>query len=300
MPPHDVVATLMDKIEFFKFATTHGFLVPRGAVVHSREDALSAAEALRFPCVVKPAIKTAAWQARSKAKVYKVRDRNELLTAVDCCTAWTDSLLVQEWIEGGDENCYTCNCYLTADGKAVASFVSRKVRQWPPQTGIGCLSVEARNELVRQETIRLFEVIGFHGLGYVEFKVDQRTGEHFIVEPNVARPTGRSAMAEAGGVELLYTMYRDALGDALPNDLQQTYRGVKWIHLRQDMRAAWAHWRSGELSVRAWWDTVKGPKTYAIFSWSDPAPFCGDLLKVMRRATKRLRRVRHEGLAGAP
>jgi len=290
MPSHQTVAALLDKIGFFELATAHGFPVPRGAVVRHRADAIAVCQSLRFPCVVKPSLKTVAWERHSKAKVYKVRNAEELASTVDLCLAWTDRLLVQEWIQGPDENCYTCNCYLTGNGKAVASFVSRKMRQWPTQTGIGCLSVECRDDVVRDETVRLFETVGFHGLGYAEFKVDERTGEHLIIEPNVARPTGRSAMAEAGGVELLLAMYRDALGEPLPDRLEQTYRGVKWIHLRQDVRAAWTYWRKGQLSLNQWRESWSGSKIYAIFSWSDPGPFFGDLLKVARRATSRLAR----------
>jgi predicted ATP-grasp superfamily ATP-dependent carboligase len=174
------------------------------------------------------------------------------------------------------------------------------MRQWPPQTGIGCLSVEWRDDVVRDETIRLFETVGFHGLGYAEFKVDERTGKHLIIEPNVARPTGRSAMAEAGGVELLLAMYRDALGEPLPDRLEQSYRGVKWIHLRQDVRAAWTYWRAGQLSLRRWRESWSGPKCYAILSWSDPAPFFSDLLEVGRRAVSRVFKRRQQPLVQIP
>ena len=268
-------------------ATARGFRVPPGAVVRSAADARVAAETLRFPCVLKPAIKTPTWQAHTKAKVFTVRDRSELIAMVDRCLAWSGNLLLQEWVPGGDENCYTCNCYLTANGRAVASYVSRNVRQWPPQVGIGCLSVESHNQFVRNETVCPFQSVGFQGLGYVEFKFDERCGEYFIIEPNVARPTGRSSMAEAGGVELLYTMYADAVGEPIPSDLQQSRRGVKWVHLRQDVRAAWSYWRAGELTFREWRDSMRGPRTYAIFSWSDPLPFLSDLWKVARRALRR-------------
>ena len=297
MPPHETVVTLLDKIEFFELARRQGFAVPAGVIVRGPEDAREAVRTLRFPCIVKPSVKTPAWQVNTRAKVYKVHDGDELLRVVDRCLGWTSGLLVQEWVPGGDENCYTCNCYLDASGKAVVSYVSRKVRQWPPQTGIGCLSVASRNEVVRRETVRLFEGVRFHGLGYAEFKVDRRTGEHFIIEPNVARPTGRSAMAESGGVELLYTMYRDALGEPLPAGLCQDDRPVKWIHLRQDVRSAWVSWRAGQLTLRAWWASIRGPRTYAIFSWSDPRPFLSDLWKVARRAAGRGRRIQHGRVA---
>lgn len=294
MPSHQLVSTLMDKIGFFRLAEANGFPVPPGAVVHSRVDALSASESLRFPCAIKPAIKTSRWQMQTKVKVFKVHDREELVDAVDRCLAWSTDLLVQEWIPGGDENCHTCNCYLTSEGKAAVSFVTRKVRQWPPQTGIGCLSVESDNEVVRSETIRMFERVGFRGLGYAELKQDERSGKYFVIEPNIARPTGRSAMAEAGGVPLLYTMYADAVGESLPSGAQRAGSSVKWIHLRQDLRAAWSYWRAGELTLRDWKESVRGRKTYAVFSWSDPLPFLGDAWKVARRALRRRRLDRRE------
>jgi predicted ATP-grasp superfamily ATP-dependent carboligase len=137
--------------------------------------------------------------------------------------------------------------------------------------------VECRNDVVRDETVRLFSGVGFWGLVYLEMKRDSRTGQHLIVEPNIGRPTGRSATAEAGGVELLYAMYCDVLGLPLPADLTQRYVGAKWIYLGRDLRSALHYWRRGELSFRGWLDSLRGPKVDAVFSWRDPLPFCFDV-----------------------
>jgi D-aspartate ligase len=55
---------------------------------------------------------------------------------------------------------------------------------------------------------------------------------------DIGRPTGRSTIAEAGGVELRYTMYCDALGWSLPENRVRTYKGVKWIYVREDLQSA--------------------------------------------------------------
>jgi predicted ATP-grasp superfamily ATP-dependent carboligase len=120
------------------------------------------------------------------------------------------------------------------------------------------------------------------GLGYVEIKQDIRTGDYFILEPNIGRPTGRSAIAEAGGIVLLYTMYCDATGLPLPEDLRQSYGEAKWIWLRKDLQSALYHWREGDLTFREWWRSIRGKKAYALFSWSDPRPFFGDLWRTFR------------------
>ena len=62
---------------------------------------------------------------------------------------------------------------------------------------------ECYNDEVLEETLRLFSRVGYHGLGYLEMKRDQRTGRHYILEANVGRPTVRSAIAEGGGVALV-------------------------------------------------------------------------------------------------
>jgi predicted ATP-grasp superfamily ATP-dependent carboligase len=123
-------------------------------------------------------------------------------------------------------------------------------------------------------------------------KRDDRTGRFYIIEPNVGRATGRSAIAEAGGVELLQTMYCDMLGLPLPAG-EQRYGGVKWIHLRWEFQAAVLQWRNGSLGLREWWRERRGPKAYAIFSWNDPLPFWLDTANAMHKAVRGvLRRLR--------
>ena len=60
-----------------------------------------------------------------------------------------DSLILQEWIAGPETNLYSCNCYFDLEGNPVASFVTRKIRQWPPHIGVGSLGQEVQNDHVR-------------------------------------------------------------------------------------------------------------------------------------------------------
>ena len=161
----------------------------------------------------------------------------------------------------------------------MASFVARKIRQWPPQIGVTSLGQEVHNDYVRDVTLRLFAIAGLRGLGYLEMKRDERDQRYFIIEANVGRPTGRSAIAEGGGVEILYAAYCDAQSLPLPDQLVQKYRGVKWIHLHDDLRSALHYWRKGELTLKDWWQSVRGPKVYAVWSWHDPGPFLAQVVK---------------------
>ena len=277
LPPTQVLETLQDKIGFAGFAQRIGLPVPCTLMLRERSDVERAAGELRFPCILKPPRKTLRWERNSPAKVFRAASPEELLQLYDRCSQWAEVLMVQEWIEGSDAELFSCNCFFDKQSEPIATFVARKLRQWPPRIGTSCLGEECRNDVVLDLAVRIFRNAGFTGLGYVEVKRDARTGQHYVIEANVGRPTGRSAIAEAGGVELLYAKYCDTLGIPLPADLTQRYGGAKWIFWRQDIRSALFYWWRGELTLAEWFRSLRGKKFSAVFSWSDPAPFVADL-----------------------
>lgn len=293
----EVIDMLTDKIGFYEHAIRHNFSVPETFVLRDQNDAGHAAAKLNFPGVLKPPASERRWDSHTMVKAFRVEDADAFLAVYERCRHWADVLILQQWIEGGDDSLYSCNCYFDVNAEPLVTFVARKLRQWPPHVGVSSLGEECQNDVVLAESLRLFRSVGYRGLGYVEFKRDARSGKYYIIEPNVGRPTGRSAIAEAGGVELLYTMYCDAIGAPLPENRVQQYVGAKWIDLRHDFQSALYYWRKGELSLGDWWRSWRGPKAHTYFSWSDPAPFLADLFRILRLATSARERQKREYLA---
>jgi predicted ATP-grasp superfamily ATP-dependent carboligase len=289
LPSHEAVETLMDKLRFYEYARRTGLPVPQTRILRSREDALAAASELCFPCILKPPVKTPLWQRHATGKVYKAATADELLAVYDRASAWADELMVQEWIEGTDEDLYSCNCYFDDAGEPLVTFIARKLRQWPPETGTSCLGEECRNDDVLRTALALFRGADYRGLGYLEMKRDRRTGRHWIIEPNIGRPTGRSAIAEAGGVELLFTKYCECVGRPLPANREQKYGGARWIYWRRDVQSALHYWRRGELTLRDWFRSWRGLSFDAVFAWSDQGPFWADLWHCLRLVASRRR-----------
>jgi predicted ATP-grasp superfamily ATP-dependent carboligase len=305
LPEPDVVEMLMDKVRFYSFARENELPIPRTYFIENRNDIRKAAKELIYPCVLKPRDSAArTWEDETIFKAFKIYDADELIATHNHYQTWTDCFIVQEWIEGDDSNLYSCNCYFDRNSEPLVTFVARKLRQWPPETGISCLGEEVRNDIVLDQTLRLFRSVNYRGLGYLEMKRDRRTGKYFIVEPNIGRPTGRSAIAEAGGVELLHTAYCDALGLPLPENRKQTYQGVKWIHWRKDIQSSIFYWKRGELTFLQWWRSLQGKKACAIGSWQDPWPFLCDWFAAVRsflsprRRKKRVHKGRQAKLLG--
>lgn len=282
LPEQEVVESMMDKSKFYILAQKYGFNIPDTFFIHNNEDLSAHSDRFRYPCIFKPHFRDALWGEGTAFKAFKVNNFEELSVLFDKLKELSPCFIVQDWIEGPDANLFSCNCYFNGDSQPLVTFVARKIRQWPPEIGQSSSGIECRDDYVLGETLRLFRSVGFRGLGYLEMKRDARTGRYFVIEPNIGRPTGRSAIAEAGGVELLYTMYCDALGWPLPARREQKYEGVKWIHLRRDFQAAFYYWRKGELTVREWGRSWRGKKAFALFSRKDPGPFLQDLRRAVR------------------
>jgi len=287
LPEPDVIEMLVDKVRFYTYADKAELPIPKTFILENRTDAEKAMQEIPFPSILKPPIKTPGWEKQTKAKVFKVNSPEEALAVYDQCASWADTLIIQEWVEGNDATLYSCYCYFNAVSEPLVTFTARKIRQWPPRTGTSSSGEECRNDVVLEESLRLFRGVNYRGLGQVEMKRDDRTGKHFIIEPNLGRPTARSSITEAGGVDLLYTMYCDCVNLPLPKNRQQKYTGAKWIYLRRDIQSALYYWMRGELTIKEWWQFMRGPKYDAVFSWSDPAPFWYDILKVIGLLIKR-------------
>lgn len=286
LPDHEIIELLTDKSRFLVEAERAGVAVSPYRLLHTRADAEAAAVELHYPVVMKPFRSNPAWGARVGQKAVRVFDASRMLETWD--RADPDyAVLAQEWVEGGDDRLYSCNAYFSADGTPLVTFVARKLRQWPPHTGMSSLGQEVRNDVVLDAALKLFGSLPYRGLAYLEVKRDARSGRHFAIEANIGRPTGRSAIAEAGGVELVYTAYCDALGLPLPAARIQRYGGAKWIYFARDVVSAWYYHRRGELTLRAWRRSLRGVRADAVFSRGDPLPFVLDSLSGFRRVLRR-------------
>jgi D-aspartate ligase len=286
LPAAEVVETLMDKRRFADLVAAQGLPAPATHVVTDLRAAEEAATSLRFPCVVKPSVKTAEWE-RAGAKVRSFESPQQWLAAAPSLLGLHPELVIQEWLPGGDECLYSCNFYVSPSGIPIVTFVARKLRQWPPRIGTSSLGEAVDDDAIRDLALQVISSVPFVGLGYVEIKRDPTTGADHLIEMNVGRPTGRSAIAEAAGVELLYTMYRDAIGAPLPTDRRQHDRRVKWVHLVRDVASASYYVRHGELSVLGWARSLRGKKFYADLDLRDPLPFLADVWRAVRRVAGR-------------
>ena len=214
MPDDAVMRILLDKISFQALAERHGFPVP--GAVHLTNETAANLKQLRYPCVLKPAAKDSEY-GRKFAKAYKVGTAEEAGRLWEQVRRTANRVIVQEWIEGGDSDVFFCLQHRTS-AQSTASFVGRKLCQWPPLVGGTASCMPAREFAAELESLteRFFAAAGFAGIGSMEYKRDRRDGRFYMVEPTVGRTDHQEEVAALNGVNIPLAAYRSELGLPVP------------------------------------------------------------------------------------
>ncbi|HEV3469095.1 MAG TPA: ATP-grasp domain-containing protein [Pyrinomonadaceae bacterium] len=180
--PAEMLEAAFDKARTVRHAEACGVRVPRTIAPESFDGCLEAAEAVGFPCVVKPR-RSNAWDGARFAPVESpayVKTRDELRRAVATFQRGGEWPLVQAYVAGRGKGVFA----LCDGGRVVARFAHERLRETRP-TGSGSSlrrSVAAEPRLV-EPAERLLAEMKWHGPAMVEFK-DDGAGEPCLMEVN--------------------------------------------------------------------------------------------------------------------
>jgi len=283
VPPWETLRWACDKRLLHELAEKLGIDQPWTACPLNREHL--AAIDCPFPVILKPAVRL---QPSNLAipKAWLAEDRDCLLARYDEASALfpAEDLLVQEIVPGGGEAQFSYAA-LCDNGRALASVVARRTRQFPKDFGQLSTYVETVDlpEII-EPAERLLAEVRFHGLAEVEFKRDPRNGRCKVLDIN-PRVWGWHTLSKRAGVDFPYLLWLLATGQPVPH--LRGRAGERWVHLSADLRVAIEEILGGRLS---WWDylrSIRGPLESALFSWDDPLPGLFDLPLFAYAAGKR-------------
>ena len=271
--PPEVTKFALDKRLTYRRADELGIAAPWTAVGNS-VDAIES-NGVPYPVILKPAVNHHFFP-QTNVKALPADNRAELERGFAQMSRYIqpDEILVQERIPGGGENQFSF-CAVCQDGRAYASFVAQRGRQYPVDFGNASTFVFTTNQPVVEEAGRRFlESVGFNGLAEVEFKFDPRDGKYKILDVN-PRTWGWHTLGKAAGIDFPYLMWRQAVG--LPVTPIKTYRDAAWIREITDFVSI-AKSRDRMAEVRKLLRALGSRKvTSATFSLLDPVPFFAEL-----------------------
>ncbi|OHC71607.1 MAG: hypothetical protein A2045_17005 [Rhodocyclales bacterium GWA2_65_20] len=299
-PGMAVMANIIDKKAQYEQAQSLGIPIPETYFPAALEDVKQLAPQLtNYPYVIKPLVAHAWRRAAMKCishgkKGFAVHNAQELISRYAAIAQGDRNVMIQEVIGGADERLFTFLSYFDAQSRPVGYCIRKKIRQSPIDFGYCTMTVSCHDEIVAEQSIRLLQGLGFHGISGVEWKLDPHTGIYKLIEVN-PRAVNTIAIAAACGVDLPYLAFQDKIGaGAAP--VTEWRDGVKWIYLEPDIWAARELHRRGKLSWRAWWQSLAGTSVDAVYAADDIRPFAGYFLGFLRARMVRLWQRKHRPL----
>lgn len=284
--PPAVRRRLLDKLSTYEAARECGIPVPGFWFARSRGELESAAAQCRFPVILKPRLSH--HSLKIGRKHVQANDRAELMREFDRLARLGLSVVVMEFIPGGDDRLCSYYSYVDESGVPLIRFTKRHPRRYPPNMGGATYHETTWNPEAATLGDRFFRHAGLRGLGNVEFKYDERDGKLKIIESN-ARFTASDALVSHSGVDFARLAY-DRLtqrAPAVPTDYRKGM--VLWFPL-EDFLAFLALRRRGGPSPSEWLRSIARTDLLPFFRWDDPLPSMVNLAQRMRSLWRHGRR----------
>lgn len=186
---------------------------------------------LNYPAFIKPYY-SHLWYDTFGNKGFKVFDPKDLRVRYRAIFDSGLEALVQTIIRGPNTNHVKVCAYYGTDGEVHAMFLTRKIRQFPTEFGVGTIMHSIHDDDVQQLGIDFFEGIDYRGVGSIEFKLDDNDGKYKMIELN-ARLWAQNSQATYAGVNFPLIEYLDLIGEPI-NEPPRWKDEVRWIDTFED------------------------------------------------------------------
>jgi D-aspartate ligase len=208
---------LMDKDTADAIARRAGVPVPWTVTIRRPDQLPKLVADAPWPCVVKP-VQSHVWRNRySQDRVFVAHDRADAARLVEQPLADGISMLVSQYIPGGDDDVEEAILVRLDDGSYPIQFGCHKLRQYPRGFGSTTLGESALLPETTALAKRVLDEADFVGVAGVEAKRDPRTGQRWFLEVNVRLP-GQWGLGDACGAEATPRLVEALLGRPLgPN-----------------------------------------------------------------------------------
>lgn len=289
VPDAELVEDLVDKLRFAALAERTGLPVPATLPIPEGSDIATVLKRWdRFPCVFKPAVRKDWFQLiGSDQKALRIETRTELEDLLARMDVGRDRFVLQESIDGGEENILSYHAYVRAGGEIVAEFTGRKIRTSPRRYGRSTYIEITDDPEVRELGRWTVEELGFSGVLKIDFKRDVHDRRLLILEINPRFNLWHHPGAVAG-VGIPEAVYWDCVAPDRVPPLRTPREGVRWMVPMSDARASREYRLAGELSRARWLYEMLTVDVNEGFQLRDPVPGLTDIVLLIKRKIFRL------------
>jgi D-aspartate ligase len=247
IPSGKTISILIDKTDFYRWGQDR-YPFPKTFGIESSQDLEAALGSIRFPVVFKPRYRSAGWLRKNLPKASLFHDDQALMAFYRAVSESESVFLISEFVAGPDDNLWNTHFYY-ADGQPLGYYTDRKLRQWPHLLGTGAYCVSMRNDEIIHLTKAMLSELDYSGMGAMEFKREDRTGQYMIMEPCCGRPSHHFYIGRGEGVNLPFLVYCHLTGKPLPK-YEQSGKVFGFLDEERDLRSAAGYLWQRRLSLR--------------------------------------------------
>lgn len=277
-----------DKGRVLQAARDLGIRVPRQRVIDSQSDQDELVADL--PVVLKPtrSVYTAADGTRAKVGVRWARTPPELRLALASYPPAAYPILAQHAVEGPGIGIFV----LLHDGRLLARFSHRRIREKPPSGGVSVVrQSEPMDDELLEMSVALLRRFGWEGVAMVEYKRDRHTGEHVLMEIN-GRFWGSLQLAVDAGVDFPRILADATLGKAVDPVKSYAFTRSRWLwgdvdHVIARWRDPRARWSDRAAAAAALVRGFGPGYRNEVFRWMDPRPFIRESMGWLKQVVGR-------------
>ncbi len=288
--PAGLLEKIIDKKGLSELAAEHGLRAPQTFIAGDGADLGKIATEIHYPCIIKPAL-SHKFVRIFRQKCLFANNSNELVEALEKARSENLVVMVQEVIPGFDDCMYVFDAYINKEGRVTHTFTAQKLRQFPINFGSSTLTHHLYDRDLVETGTDYMEKLGYRGYGEIEFKKHPENGRYYMIEIN-ARLSTLNILFDKCGVEFTYAMYRDLIGDPLPDFHLVKEQPWAFWHAYEDMISVSAYLRSKQLTpaevIRPW---LSHRKAHAIWAADDIMPLFAFGRLILRKIVDKLRRM---------
>ena len=278
--PLEEVERCLIKTRFASACDDYRIPCPPTRTPSSLEEAEAHARELGFPCIIKPnshlVVGTTergrlirdAGELRTHFRHYEIADGRQVLAE-----RYPGLLLpvVQRYVPSARRCVYSVSGFKDRERGIVASSLSYKCEQWPPDVGTSVVQVSCSDERISRIGLRMVDALITRGIFELELLAD---GEHLLPIDLNPRAFGFIELDIALGRDLPWLWFRSTLGEPAEETPPMPERALEARHRLLYSLRRLAGPRSARSASDVDWRARDRPRASIsmLGHWSDPVP----------------------------
>ena len=265
IPSEKLLNNLLDKRKQYEIIAGLNVNLPKTIFI-PKEISFKDIESIQFPVFIKGAFPHI-WKKHFVEKGFVVYDKKEFEIKVAEFNNLNLDLVIQELIVGPNGNHFKVSAYYDKNGEPKLFFTTQKARQFPFDFGVGSYMKSKRVEELLESGRRIFDALGYIGIGSIEFKKDERDGEFKFIELN-PRMWQQNYQAALAGLNFAEYYYKDCIGEKIEfND--KFVENITYIDTVNDFQSFMLNKKITDESYFDWIKQVLKVDSYAFYETKD-------------------------------